>query len=47
MKRSALQNKQIEVLQMAFRAWKVFGTFEKWAPVNIIINIIMEPQRQK
>ena len=32
MKRSALQNKQIEVLRMAFRARKVFGTFAKRAP---------------
>ena len=32
MKRSASQNKQIEVLRMALRARKVFGTFEKRAP---------------
>ena len=32
MKRPALQNKQVGVLQMAFRARKVFGTFEKRAP---------------
>ena len=32
MKRSALQNKQIEVLRMALRARKVFGTFEKLGP---------------
>ena len=32
MKRPALQNKQVVVLRMAFRARKVFGTFEKRAP---------------
>ena len=32
MKRPALQNKQVIVLRMAFRARKVFGTFEKRAP---------------
>ena len=32
MKRPALQNKQVRVLRMAFRARKVFGTFEKRAP---------------
>ena len=32
MKRPALQNKQVGVLRMAFRARKVFGTFEKRAP---------------
>ena len=32
-KRSAFQNKRLAVLQMAFRARKGFGTFEKWAPV--------------
>ena len=32
MKRLALQNKQVEALRMAFRARKVFGTFEKRAP---------------
>ena len=31
MKRLALQNKQVEALRMAFRARKVFGTFEKRA----------------
>ena len=30
-KRPALQNKQVVVLRMAFRARKVFGTFEKRA----------------
>ena len=33
LKRPALQNKQAGVLQMAFRARKAFGTFEKRAPV--------------
>ena len=32
MKRPALQNKQVVVFQMAFRAQKVLGTFEKRAP---------------
>ena len=32
MKRPALQNKQVGVLRMAFRARKVFGTFEKRTP---------------
>ena len=32
MKRPALQNEQVVVLRMAFRARKVFGTFEKRAP---------------
>ena len=32
MKRLALQNKQFGVLRMAFRARKVFGTFEKRVP---------------
>ena len=31
-KRSALQNKQVMILRMAFRARKVLGTFEKRAP---------------
>ena len=33
MKRPGLQNKQVVVLRMAFRARKVFGTLEKRAPV--------------
>ena len=32
MKRSALQNKQVVILRIAFRARKVLGTFEKRAP---------------
>ena len=32
MKRPALHNKLVGVLRMAFRARKVFGTFEKRAP---------------
>ena len=31
-KRSALQNKQVVILRMAYRARKVLGTFEKRAP---------------
>ena len=42
MKRPALQNKQVVLLRMAFRARKVLGTFEKRAPgqCNVIINSI-------
>ena len=32
MKRPALQNKRVRILQMAFRARKVSGTFEKQVP---------------
>ena len=32
MKRPALQNERVAALRMAFRARKVFGTFEKRAP---------------
>ena len=32
MKRTALQNKQFAVLEMAFRTRIVFGTFQKRAP---------------
>ena len=32
MKRPVLQNKQVVVLRMAFRARKVLGTFEKRPP---------------
>ena len=35
MKRPALQNEQIVILRMAFRARKVIGTFEKRAPEQI------------
>ena len=34
-KRPALQNKQVAVLRMAFRARKVLGTFEKRAPDHL------------
>ena len=34
MKRPALQNTQVGVLRMAFRARKVYGTFEKRAPAG-------------
>ena len=33
-KRSALQNKQVVILRMAYRARKVLGTFEKRAPAE-------------
>ena len=32
MKRPALQNKQVVLLRIAFRARKILGTFEKRAP---------------
>ena len=32
MKRPALQNKRVGVLRMAFRARKVFGSFERRTP---------------
>ena len=38
MKRPALQNKQVVVLRMAFRARKVFGTFEKRASGPVTKN---------
>ena len=38
MKRSALQNKQVVVLRMGFRARKVFGTFEKQTPDRIKLS---------
>ena len=37
-KRSAFQNKRLAVSQMAFRAQKVFGTFEKRAPGHYLNN---------
>ena len=36
MKRPALQNRQVVILRMAFRARKVIGTFEKRAPARAI-----------
>ena len=38
MKRPALQNKQVVLLRMAFRARKALGTFEKRAPGLIMIR---------
>ena len=35
-KRPALQNKQVVVLRLAFRAQKVVGTFEKRAPGVVV-----------
>ena len=49
MKRPALQNKQVVVLRMAFRARKVLGTFEKrekigdsivYLPVQVIVLVL-------
>ena len=36
MKRPALQNKQVVLLRMAFRARKVLGTFEKQDPGRVV-----------
>ena len=36
MKRPALQNKQVVVFRMVFRARKVLGTFEKGAPGPLV-----------
>ena len=45
MKRPALQNNQVGVLRMAFRARKVFGTFEKRAPgIDAMNNIHYLPE---
>ena len=41
MKRQALQNKQVIVLRLAFRARKVLGTFEKRAPGNSTSELIL------
>ena len=38
-KRSAFQNKRLAVSQMAFRAWKVIGTFEKLPPDKAPLRI--------
>ena len=38
MKRSDLKNERVAVLRMAFRARKVFGTFEKLAQVGQVIE---------
>ena len=40
MKRPALQNKQVVVLRMAFRARKVIGTFEKRAPGPVVRKLV-------
>ena len=41
MKRPALQNKRVAVLGMALRARKVFGTFEKRAPVLVNYTLLI------
>jgi len=48
-KRPALQNKQVVVLRMAFRARKVLGTFEKWAPdlYHFIFGITISTYRAR
>ena len=38
MKRSALEDERVEVLRMAFRARKVYGTFEKRAPGTLYFD---------
>ena len=45
-KRSAFQNKRLAVSQMAFRARKVFGTFEKQAPGEWIMSLFLSTQRK-
>ena len=40
MKRPAIQNKQVGVLQMDFRARKVFGSFEKHTPGHKNFNAV-------
>ena len=40
MKRPALQNKRVGVLRMAYRARKVFGSFEKRAPVPVSDTLV-------
>ena len=47
MKRQALQNKQVIVLRLAFRARKVLGTFEKRAPVPKTFKILACDWAQK
>ena len=39
MKRSALLNKQVVILRMAFRARKVLGTFEKRPPGKLVVKL--------
>ena len=48
MKRPALQNKQVALLRMAFRARKVLGTFEKQGPglVEETIRIKEQPKSE-
>ena len=43
MKRPALQDKQVGVLRMAFRARKGFGTFEKRPPGQNFSLSLCEP----
>ena len=43
MKRTALKNKQVRVLRMAFRALEVFGTFEKRAPGPLLRYLNFRP----
>ena len=42
MKRSALQNKQVVILRMAFRSRKVLGTFEKRAPEEEVLGSLRD-----
>ena len=42
-KTPALQNKRVAVLEMAFRARKVLGTFEKRAPAKETIPLFDQP----
>ena len=45
MKRSALQNKRVGVLGVAFRARKVFGSFEKRTLVRVARSTVSANQR--
>ena len=40
MKRPALQNKRVADIRMAFRAGKVFGTFEKRVPGVCLWSVV-------
>ena len=46
MKRPALQNKRVGVLRMAFRARKVFGSFEKLTPGDFSIDLSVKTRTQ-
>ena len=41
MERPALQNERVGVIRMAFRARKVFGTFEKRTPDSVMKQLVL------